>query len=548
MGLELPEIDYAQISKAGRPGSAVYKEGTQIFPGFALMAYAALERSGAMPFLTGAFGETKAHQIAFLATHYCAGYTSTEDLAMHSVVHNVLKGAQGLTKQGASELLSKGIRKEQINAFFDRWIPLAAGHDTAAYDVTALPTQARNIIEAEFGYTRGGPPLPQVNYALFTNTVTGMPIFYEHYSGPLTDKTALLKVMDTAKSHGFKGVKAVMDRGFASGDNIDGLMKSGIDFVMGAPCSFKEVKEKLTEFGKREYFPFDSRVSDLRRDGTFSEETCFAETSDYEWKGRKLRLHLYRNEAESGRQRASFSSRVLFCRRYAQEHDAMPDFGPCREAASCFYREKGKNGHWIMDKDAVEDRLARMGCFALFSSPGACPDSEKALQICRSREIDEELFNCLKTDDCGSPLRVHSDDALEGRFFVLFLSAVIRRFILSRTREMLRQGGHSFRHLTDTLNLVQVGLRGDGSLHMVKDVPGITLSEMSLIVDRDVAKKLGLKDTYTAKPKRRATKAEMAQRKKKPKRPRGRPPKKKEETKESSETGPARVSDRGGVR
>ena len=522
-GFEMPEPDYARISKAGRPSSAVYKEGMRTYPGFALMAFAALERSGAMPFLTEVFGETKAQQIAFLATHFCAGYTSTEDLPLHSVIHNVLKGAQGLTGQGASELLASGIRRDKISAFFDRWIPLAAGHDTAAYDVTALPTQARRIVEAEYGYTHGGPSLPQVNYALFSNTVTGMPLFYEHYSGSLSDKTSLLKVMDTARSHGFEGVKVVMDRGFASGDNIDGLTEMGIEFVMGVPCTFKEVKAKLTEFGKKSFLPFSSRVTGLRHDGTVSEEDCFCESTDFEWHGRKLRLHLYRNEMESARQRSAFTARLRYCRDYALRHDAMPDLSLYSEAASCFHREKGKKGQWILDESAVNDKIARMGCFALFSSPSADLSGEQALQICRSREIDEELFNCLKTDSSGSPLRIHSDDALDGKFFVLFLSAIIRRFILSRTREMLRQGGHSFRHLTDTLNLIEVELRGDGSLHMVRDVPGITLSEMSLIVDREVAAKLGLKDTYTARPKRRATKKEMEERRKQPRRPRGRP-------------------------
>ena len=316
-----------------------------------------------------------------------------------------------------------------------------------------------------------------------------------------------------------------MDRGFAQGDSIDGLPDMGIEFVMGVPCTFKEVKAKLTEFGKRNYLPFSSRVTDLRHDGTVSEEDCFCESSDYGWRGRKLRLHLYRSEMESSRQRSAFTAGLRYCRDYALRHDAMPDLSLYAEAASCFHREKGKKGQWIMEMDesAVNDKIARMGCFALFSSPSADLSGEQALQICRSRETDEELFSCLKTDSSGAPLRIHSDDALDGKFFVLFLSAVIRRFILSRTREMLRQGGHSFRHLTDTLNLIEVELRGDGYLHMVKDVSGITLSEMSLIVDREVAAKLGLKDTYTARPKRRATKKEMEERRKQPERPRGRP-------------------------
>ncbi|HIV14743.1 MAG TPA: hypothetical protein IAB18_02355 [Candidatus Avisuccinivibrio pullicola] len=64
-GLEMPAPDYARISKAGRPSSAVYKEGTRTYPGFALMAFAALERSGAMPFLTEVFGETKPIRLPF---------------------------------------------------------------------------------------------------------------------------------------------------------------------------------------------------------------------------------------------------------------------------------------------------------------------------------------------------------------------------------------------------------------------------------------------------------------------------------------------------
>lgn len=52
----------------------------------------------------------------------------------------------------------------------------------------------------------------------------------------------------------------------------------------------------------------------------------------------------------------------------------------------------------------------------------------------RSREIDEEIFNCLKTDLKGLPMRVWSDKSLDGKFFVLFIAAIIRKHILFKVK------------------------------------------------------------------------------------------------------------------
>lgn len=505
--LPQPPRNHSKLGTPGRKCNIVYDEGSAIYPGFALLCMAALIDCGAYTLIKKHFGEILGEQIMFMGTHYAAGHHSLECLDFHSMKHNVMGNARGMTKQTGSELLANGIPSERINGFFADWISLAAGNDPVAYDVTALQTRARRMVLAQRGYSHGGPELPQINYALMVNSRTGMPIFFSHYNGSITDKANLQYVVDRAINRNLPGsLTLIFDRGFASLKNINGLREKGLRFIMGVPSTFTTAMERLDEFSKINNFAFEDIIIDQRRDGTYSESDTVGKTEDFEWKGEKLRLHLYRNRTTNMKKNARLHRGVLMCREYLEKTGGLPEASEFAEAASCFHKEgRGRGVKWVFDEELYQKKRRNHGCFALFSSPQCNYTTQQALKLFRSREIDEEVFNCLKTDLNCLPLRIWSDASLDGKFFVLFVSAIIRRHLLLKLSDILQSEHASFNRLSETLESRMFELRGDGNVAPSSIESSFESSVFARIYGPQLAKELGLKDHYVIKPKRRSS-------------------------------------------
>lgn len=126
----------------------------------------------------------------------------------------------------------------------------------------------------------------------------------------------------------------------------------------------------------------------------------------------------------------------------------------------------------------------------MFSSAECNYNSHDALRLCRNKEIDEEIFNCLKTDLHLLPLRIWSNNAMHGKFFILFISAIIRRHMLQKTGDILSMCRASFNRLVTILENGPVELRGDGRFFDMSVKSKIAQSVLCRFIDADKAKEL----------------------------------------------------------
>lgn len=501
--LPQPPRNHSRLGTPGRKCNVDYEAGSAMYPGFAMLCAFALADCRAYEFLIKHFGQILGEQIMFMATHYAAGHSSLECLEHHSFHHNIFANARGMTKQSGSELLAHGIPNECIRNFFTDWICTAAGDDPIAYDVTALPTCAQEMVLAERGYAHGGPELPQINYALMVNSRTGMPIFFSHYNGSITDKANLQYVLDRATDRNLPGtLTMIFDRGFASLKNICGLQEKGLHFIMGVPSTFTGAMARLDEFNKEKEIPFDDTMLEIRADGTYAEDITVGRTEDFTWKGQNLRLHLYRNQSSQLRKNARLHNNIQICLDHIKAAGTLPEGGEFAEAAACFKKVgKGRGTKLVLDEELYQKKQRSHGSFALFSSPECSYSTRDALYLFRSREIDEAVFNCLKTDLNSLPLRVWNDTSLDGKFFVLFVSAIIRRQLLAKLRDILRLEHVSFNKLPETLEARKFELRGDGTIAPTSTESTFESSVFARMCGPEIAKELGLKDYYVIKPK-----------------------------------------------
>ena len=106
------------------------------------------------------------------------------------------------------------------------------------------------MISVERGYNRDGDDLSRFNLGMFCDESSKIPLYYDRYSGSLTDRTNLSFVLANAKNIGIKKVKMVLDGGFWSKEasrDLNGLCEA---FTVGMPAALKESEKAISELGQ----------------------------------------------------------------------------------------------------------------------------------------------------------------------------------------------------------------------------------------------------------------------------------------------------------
>ena len=92
---------------------------------------------------------------------------------------------------------------------------------------------------------------------------SGLPFYYRKLAGNIPDSKTVKHLLEDLDILGFGKTKFVMDRGFYSEDNINGLYKGHIKFLVGTKLSLKFIKKHLDEVYDdiRMFINFDESIN-----------------------------------------------------------------------------------------------------------------------------------------------------------------------------------------------------------------------------------------------------------------------------------------------
>ena len=96
---------------------------------------------------------------------------------------------------------------------------------------------------------------------------------------------------------------------------------------------------------------------------------------------------------------------------------------------------KISNRDVVIEKDcnAVAERLAKAGIFVILTTDNL--SARDALLIYRGRDNVERLFNTVKNNLGFTRAEVKNDNTLQGKVFIVMLSAMVITYIKNRMRE-----------------------------------------------------------------------------------------------------------------
>ena len=324
-----------------------------------------------------------------------------------------------LNSQSTSELFAS-LGEGQMNVFFMDWISRVQEKEYLAYDVTSISSYSEQMEEVEFGYNRDGENLPQLNIGMFYGEQSKRPVYYMVYSRSIPDKTHLEYMMGCASQLGIKKVTFVMDRGFATQDNVDCLVHLSHSFVLCLPAGQKIFKQLV-----------ESVSSTIKSAANWIPgHDVYGVKVTREVYGRMLDIHIFYNlELESSRRKEVYD----YVGRLEKELSQMCDKKRNYRRFERFFNiiaNSEQSIQYEMNPNKVDEALKTAGFFAFITNRRDLEPSE-LLTIYRQKDGVEKIFHHFKNDLDFCRLKTHYRDTTNGKYFVGFIALILYCDILN---------------------------------------------------------------------------------------------------------------------
>lgn len=338
---------------------------------------------------------------------------------------NFIMNNSYVTPPETSIIFSK-INETQKQNFFKEWIKVRSDNECIAYDITSISSYSKDISLSDYGYNRDGENLPQINLGMFYGMNSNLPLLYDIYNGSIGDKIHFESMLKYAKSFSLNNVSLVMDRGFFKKDNLVYLYKNSIPFIMGVSLSIKEVKDLFMKYKDKikssEYMIHDNE-NNLTSGDSF----------DIVINNCPFRLHLYYNYYKVADEILNIQNKIQKLENELNHIDIIQNPSPYEK----FFKLNIVDGKLISfekDFDKINEIHKNTGYFALLSSR-MDNNVEEILHLYRNKDLIEKTFDNLKNYIDCKRLRVHYDETVTGKMFIVFLSLILKSVIDSKIKD-----------------------------------------------------------------------------------------------------------------
>ena len=363
---------------------------------------------------------------------------------------------EDIPSQRSSELFASITCGAQVN-FFRRQGKRRIENEYWAYDTTTISSYSETLRQVQIGKNKDGDALPQIKLLLVFGEQSGLPFYYRKLAGNIPDSKTVKNFLVELDVLGFHKAKFVMDRGFYSEKNINGLYKEHLKFLIGAKISLAFVREAL-----------DSVYDAIRTFDNYNPgHDVYAYTVPSEWdykqarpyKGdvlkekRRIYVHLYYNigkaaddERDMDKLLATLQEELLNNERNVAHQKQYAEYFDVKRTPV--------RGIQVMAKDdAIKKAKRYYGYFALITNEKM--DAWTALELYRTKDVVEKAFGNLKERlNLRRPF-VSSELSLDGKLFVEFVSLIYISYIHRRMQDQSLYKDYTLHEVLDKLDVIE---------------------------------------------------------------------------------------------
>ena len=363
---------------------------------------------------------------------------------------------RAISSQRSSELFAS-ISEESRQHFFRLQGKRRMGKEYLAYDSTSISSYSKCLRQVRYGKNKDHEHLPQINLLLLFGQESRLPFYYRKLAGNIPDVKTLKKLLADMEALGYKKFKVVLDRGFYSAANINGLYKRHMKFLVAARISLKMVQDSLEQV--REDMRTWSHYSQDYQVYAYSLPITWNYVQERPYKGdtikdkRRMYLHLYFSPERALEAETAFNSRMARLQEELESGQRHPDHE--KQYAKYFnIKTTPVRGTRV---EANEEAMARAkrnyGYFALVSNQ--VKDAVTALEIYRNKDLVEKAFGNLKERLNLRRTAVSSEKSLDGKLFVQFIALIFLSHITKKMQENHLFKKYTLQEVLDELDLIE---------------------------------------------------------------------------------------------
>lgn len=390
------------------------KTATNTLVGERMILDSATERLGVIDTLNKAFDKDVSEKLLSLAYYYiCTGKASRNAMDWLEA-----RGMEELSSQEISDLLK--IKQDSIDKFLSAWGKIHAyKDDITLFDITSISSYAQDNIYVERGYNRDKEDLNQINLAILSSGKSGIPIWYSHLPGSMSDRSVLTEVLDKLDNMGIGTFLFTGDSAFYGKRNISDLVKHGHGYLVPVPDIANWQKEMIDSCRKN--FEHPDTLIEIAVDENIT-QMIYGKTIIRETENGKEYCHVYFDPQQRQDDIGRMMSRIRKCK------DALDKGKTANTAIADKYLIKtvdkdGRERYEYNSEAISEYNSNRSGWWILVSNK--ISDKNEALRLYKSRNNAELHFDDLKNSIDGNRLRSHSEQTMRGKLLVLFIALAL---------------------------------------------------------------------------------------------------------------------------
>ena len=342
-----------------------------------------------------------------------------------------------MSSQIISDLLSEiGSDEIGVENFLAEWIKENRnGSNSVMFDITSISSYGSGNEFLDYGYNRDGKNLNQVNLGILSQNIKKnkslslnfgcLPLGYRIYPGSITDVTSLKNIIQVSNGYSLTLKCFVLDKGFYSQENVKDLAFNGLSYIV--PMSFS------TSLAKDIVRSLDEKITSPESFFRLNGNTYFYAKKDIEIDNTKCVAHVYLDK----QRRAAQESTMIMKLCDVEERLANKNF---RTKVECenyiqetlkrqkkFFKsfKKGKYFYIERDVESLRREIEKMGVIILLTSTSLKITRDEVLNLYRSKDNIEKIFDSLKNDIKEKRNRTHSLRNMRGSLFISFISLIL---------------------------------------------------------------------------------------------------------------------------
>ena len=360
---------------------------------------------------------------------------------------------ENIASPRSSELFS-AITDEDVGHFFGLQCRRRIDEEYWAYDSTSISSYSETLAQIQYGKNKENDCLPQLNLLLVFGEKSGLPFYYRKLAGNIPDVITVRHLLEDLNILGFGKAKFVMDRGFYSEANINGMYKEHVKFIVAVKLSLKLIQRNLEQI-----------YNDICMPMYYDECSCtygYTVTTDWDYTQvrpnlcdtikdtRRMYIHYYFNIDRMADEASTFDKKIASL--YKELANGKPVDSHAKAYEQYFIVTDG--GRKVSyNVEAIKQAKKYMGYFALISNEKM--DAFTALHLYRMKDVVEKAFGNLKERLNFRRLLVSSESSLDGKIFVEFIALILISYLDHKMKEKQLYADYTMQQLLDKIDLIE---------------------------------------------------------------------------------------------